>query len=64
MRSPVQAVLVFTILMGFLPHTLLVFVRELPAVQISVVGPDGPIDGAFITFEHHSFVFLFLGCTH
>ena len=64
MRSPVQAVLVFTILLGFLPHTLLVFVREIPAVQIFVVGPDGPIEGTFITFEHHSFVFQSDGLGH
>ena len=64
MRSPVQAVLVFTILMGFLPHTLLVFVREIPAIQIFVVGPDGPIEGTFITFEHHSFVFQTDGLGH
>lgn len=57
MRSPVQAVLVFTILMSFLPHPLLVWIRKTPAVQILVVGPVGPIEGAFITFEHNSFVF-------
>ena len=57
MRSPVLAVLTLTILMGFLPHTLLVFVREIPAIQIFVVGPVGPIEGAFITFEHNSDLF-------
>ena len=57
MRSPVQAVLAFTILMGFLPHTLLVWIQQIPAVQILIVGPGGPIEGAFITFEHNSGLF-------
>ena len=57
MRSPVQAVLAFTILMGFLHHTLLVWFQKNPSLQILVVGPVGPIEGAFITFEHNSDLF-------
>lgn len=57
MRSPVQAVLALSILMGFLPHTLLVWIQQIPVVQILIVGPSGPIKGAFITFEHNSDLF-------
>jgi len=57
MRSPVLAVLAATILIGFLPHTLLVWIQQIPAVQILIVGPVGPIEGAFITFEHNSGLF-------
>jgi hypothetical protein len=43
--------------MGFLPHTLLVWIQQIPVVQILIVGPVGPIEGAFITFEHNSDLF-------
>lgn len=57
MRSPVHAVLVFVILMGFMPNMLLVLIQKIPSVRILVVGPAGPVKGAFITFVHNSGTF-------
>jgi len=57
MRSPVHAVLIFIISMGFLTHILLVSIRKTPTVQILAVGPFGPVEGAFITFVHNDDLF-------
>ena len=53
MRSPVQAILTFLILLGFLTHTLLNLIQQIPSVMILVVGPAGPIEGAYITFGNN-----------